>query len=107
MKTKSRESSPPSELLDAHAKGLAAFYGGDLTGTELDRAIREARRREELPPPSTPTCHRATDVAERLNCSIRQVWRLIESGRLKTVKLGPRATRVTDESLRDVLCGRA
>jgi|APSaa5957512622_1039677.scaffolds.fasta_scaffold31761_2 hypothetical protein len=106
-KTKSRELHAPPELLNAHATGLAPFYGGNLTGAELDQAIRDSQRRHEDAPAPVPNCHRTSYAAERLDCSIRQIWRLIGSGRLKTVKLGARATRVTDQSLQDVLHGWA
>lgn len=38
-------------------------------------------------------------VAERLDCSKRYVYTLIELGRLRVVRLGKRGLRVTQESL--------
>jgi excisionase family DNA binding protein len=41
--------------------------------------------------------HTIPQVANGLNISQRHVWRLIGAGKIKTIKLGPRSTRVTDD----------
>jgi excisionase family DNA binding protein len=38
-------------------------------------------------------------AAERLDCSVRQIFRLIETGRLPAVKLGSRSTRIPVDAL--------
>lgn len=39
---------------------------------------------------------RVAAVAERLDVTVRYVWTLIAAGKLKSVKLGPRCTRIAD-----------
>jgi excisionase family DNA binding protein len=42
-------------------------------------------------------------VADRLNCSKRHVYRLIEDEQLKSIRLGPRGLRVPEEALGEFL----
>jgi excisionase family DNA binding protein len=42
-------------------------------------------------------------VADRLNCSKRHIYRLIESGQLGSIRLGPRGLRVPEDSLGEFL----
>jgi excisionase family DNA binding protein len=42
-------------------------------------------------------------VAERLNCSKRYVYTLIETGRLEAIRLGPRGLRVSEAALGEFL----
>lgn len=42
-------------------------------------------------------------VADRLNVSPRTVWSWLAAGRLCGIKLGPRTTRIPEESLREFL----
>ena len=37
-------------------------------------------------------------VAKRLNCSKQYVYTLIETGRLKAIRLGPRGLRVSEDA---------
>lgn len=45
-------------------------------------------------------------VAEKLNCSKRHVYNLINSGQLKAVKIGTRALRIPESSLNEFLSDR-
>ena len=38
------------------------------------------------------------EVADRWNCSPRHVWRLIQLGKLATLKVGPKTTRVEESA---------
>ena len=38
-------------------------------------------------------------VAQRLNCSKQYVYTLIETGKLKAIRLGPRGLRVSEDAL--------
>jgi len=42
-------------------------------------------------------------VAKRLNCSKQYVYTLIETGKLKSIRLGPRGLRVSEEALGEFL----
>jgi predicted DNA-binding transcriptional regulator AlpA len=42
---------------------------------------------------------RIRGVAERLDISERQAWRLVKDGKIKASKLGPRCTRVFDSEI--------
>ncbi len=56
--------------------------------------------------PTKPTLfHRAQDIAERLDVSIRTVRRWIDEGHLKAHRLG-RSIRVSEVNLRAFLAGR-
>ena len=42
-------------------------------------------------------------VAEKLNCSVRYVYRLIERGDLKAIRIGVRALRVSEAAFEEFL----
>lgn len=44
-----------------------------------------------------------SEVSEKLNCSKPSVYRLIEEGKLKAVKIGERGLRIKERSLKDFL----
>jgi hypothetical protein len=44
-----------------------------------------------------------TEFALRHSMSPRKVWALISAGKLKTIKLGPRTTRITEEEAAEFL----
>lgn len=46
-------------------------------------------------------------AARRLDISLRQVWTLIASGKLRTIKLSPRCTRIPESDLRRLAEGAA
>jgi excisionase family DNA binding protein len=43
------------------------------------------------------------DVAGRLNCSVSHVYRLVDSGALPALRIGPRALRVDEADLGEYL----
>jgi excisionase family DNA binding protein len=43
------------------------------------------------------------DVSRRLNCSVSHVYRLVESGALPAIRIGPRALRVDEHDLAQYL----
>ncbi len=43
------------------------------------------------------------EVAEILKVSERQVWRYIESGKLKKISLSPKTIRVSEKDLQDFI----
>lgn len=45
-------------------------------------------------------------VAEKLKCSKRHVYNLVNSGQLKAIKIGSRAIRVPESSLKEFLSDR-
>ena len=47
----------------------------------------------------TDRANRIRAVADRLAVSPRQVWRLIEDGKLRADRLGPRCTRIFDSEI--------
>jgi excisionase family DNA binding protein len=59
-----------------------------MTTTTLEPATRSRGR-----------AHRYRDVAKMLNCSPRSVMRLVESGQLKAVYLGPHSPRIFDADI--------
>ena len=46
------------------------------------------------------------DVSRRLNCSVSHVYRLVESGALPALRIGPRALRVDEADLGAYLLAR-
>jgi excisionase family DNA binding protein len=84
---------------------LQTDYPG-LTPEELAQAIRDHRRVART---QEPTVHRPdealtiTEVARRLSCSKRSVWRMIETGELRAVKISARVTRVRESEFERLL----
>jgi len=52
---------------------------------------------------STPELLKPAEVCERLSINNDTMHRLIESGKLRAVKLGPKSTRVYADSLQELL----
>ena len=42
-------------------------------------------------------------VAKRLNCSKKHIYKLIQDGEIKAIRLGARALRITESSLREFI----
>jgi len=51
--------------------------------------------------PAVGPFYRVAEVARLLGVSKRQAWGLIAAGRLRTIKFGPRTTRVSAADLRE------
>jgi len=59
---------------------------------------------EKKPPDKFMT---AQQVAERLSCTERYIYILIQEGILKAIKIGPRAIRVSEQSFIDFIKTRS
>ncbi|MGE0193794.1 MAG: helix-turn-helix transcriptional regulator [Planctomycetota bacterium] len=53
----------------------------------------------QIPDPTGPLLLRIPEAARRLGLAPRTVWALIAAGKLDVVRMGRRATRVTDASV--------
>jgi excisionase family DNA binding protein len=94
---------PPPSLLNALAAALRPFYP-EVDGKGLHEALTNLRTRPHENVHHKPVAAlTVAQAAERLNCSKRQTWRLIESGQLRTVKFGPRTTRVPESEVERVM----
>jgi len=51
----------------------------------------------------TPKLLKPAEVCEQLSINNDTMHRLIESGKLRAVKLGPKSTRVYEDSLQELL----
>ena len=99
MKTTNRPAT--AELTAAAVTLLQTDFPG-LNAEELACAIRDHRRAARTQEPAERRPDRAITVAEvarRLSCSKRTVWRMIEAGELRSAKISARATRVRESEL--------
>ncbi len=48
---------------------------------------------------------RPIDVAEQLKCSTKRVYKLIDRGKIKIVKLGEKSIRIKEEDLSNFIDG--
>ena len=53
----------------------------------------------QSPPTSPKRLVTIPEVATRLGVSVRKTWRLVAEGKLKTVRVGARGTRVIESDL--------
>ena len=92
---------PPPHLLTAAAEIFRPYCGEAISGPTLLAALRQYQPAPSVPAPRPPpgSLVGIKDAADRLNVSIRQVWRLIKSGTLPAVKLGTRSTRIPEQAL--------
>jgi excisionase family DNA binding protein len=70
-----------------------------ISRAQLDRLI-------EAPPSDTGPSDdlvRVGEAAEMLGVSARTAWRMVKAGELRTVKLGPRATRVRVSDVQELV----
>ena len=81
-------------LLSNKSEAEVEMAGNDVVAEiHLVRGGNQSQRTKE------DKALKVTDVAKRLNCSRRQVFRLIEHGALAGLKLGARSTRITESEL--------
>jgi hypothetical protein len=104
---------PASKPASAKNPHSASAGFGLLTGSENRKQRRAAaavaRRRRRAPPQHDgplPLLATTARTAHELSCSIRHVYELVEQGELDLVHVGPRASRITRESILRVAAKR-
>lgn len=97
----------PDNTLAAICALLQPHCSAPLTPDIITSMMRSypANGTADTSQPTKPILLRVREVANRLQCSDRQVWRLIEDSKLRKVMLGPRTARVPEDSVNNLIRG--
>ena len=91
---------PPSNVQNGIISLLSPYAAEAISGEDVLNALRAYRREGTLLP--TVLENNAITIknaAKRLSCSSRKIWRMINSGELKSFKLGARSRRIPSAEL--------